>query len=143
MRTGSHLSSHHNIAVSFPQKTQVVYVCLTVHHGASDTFLSPKHQAPDYGGWRGEGETRSACFGREEVVEDKERLGVRGVRPESADSEGAEGEGEKVDRQGQRTSDSMPETEGQRSAYSYQCFKHIPLSIQRHYNLSTRTLLQI
>lgn len=40
MRTGSHLSSHHNIAVSFTQEIQVAYFCLAVRHRA-DAFLFP------------------------------------------------------------------------------------------------------
>lgn len=66
-------------------------------------------------------------------------MGMKRVRVESADVQGAEGmrggpvRGEKEgggaaqEGQGQRTSDSMKEREEQRPAYSYQLFKHIPL----------------
>lgn len=40
MRTGSHLSSHNNIAISFPQEIQVVYFCLTAGRRAR-AFLFP------------------------------------------------------------------------------------------------------
>ncbi len=91
--------------------------------------------------WRGRGQdkTRVGVEGRGMgTIRKGGTMGVKGVRVESADVQGAEGmrgglvRGEKKgggaaqEGQGQRTSDSMKEREGQRPAYSYQLFKHIP-----------------
>lgn len=81
--------------------------------------------------------------------------GVKGVRVESADIQGAEGmkggvaQGEEKsggtgqETQGKRTSDSMKEGARQRAAYSDQLFKHIPLcteTLQSEYTMTSANI---
>lgn len=171
MRTGSRLSSHHNIAVSFPNRKRKLCVWL-FGPPASDTFLYSRQWAPDRGRKKGlrlpedlvdngtsaarapgeDGGRRVEGQWRVRVEEAEEALwewrGVRGWerrRPGSRGHEGRSGagrekgwraEGRHRTGQGQCTSDSMKEGEGQRectptnSSNTFHC-------IQRHYNLRT------
>lgn len=92
------------------------------------------------------------------VRRERGTVGAKGVRIESADVQGAqgrrgglgreekEGGGAAQERQGQQTSENTAERAGQRAAYSYQRFKHIPPrrdrdeTIRAHRDSSARDL---